>query len=140
MQDGRDMVYLTVHVDDMLLASPTTRFRLEFEQKMGEYFEISCQVNKITYLGMSVVKDAAGISVHQLRYIETLGIKFGVDPDVEMHSPTGSNFLSIKEDDESMGQSTFLSVVISLMYLARFTRPDILMPTTYLATRYSHPG
>jgi hypothetical protein len=72
-------------VDDMLLASPTSEFRTWFESKIRRHFEISQQVNDLTYLGMSVIKDSDGISVHQLGYIETMGIKFGIDRDVTVN-------------------------------------------------------
>jgi hypothetical protein len=129
-----------VHVDDMLLASPTPAFRAWFESRISQHFEISQQVNDITYLGMSIVKNKDGISVHQRGYIDTLGIKFGIDPEIRVDNPTNSEFLNKQEDEESVDASKYLSLVMSLMYLARFTRPDILMATTYLATKSSKPS
>jgi hypothetical protein len=36
-------------------------------------------------------------------------------------------------------KSEYRSLIMSLMYLARFTRPGILMPVSFLATRCSDP-
>jgi len=122
-----ETTYLTVHVDDMLLSSPSIRRRLWFENKIKKHFEISSQVNQLTYLGMtylgmSVIKNEEGIYVHQIGYIDTLGIKFGIDPEVRTNSPTGTDFLKVNQEDESIDSSKYLSLVMSLMYLARFTR------------------
>jgi hypothetical protein len=43
------------------------------------------------------------------------------------------------EQDETVDKTKYLSLVMSLMFLARFTRPDILMPTTFLATKSADP-
>ena len=37
--------------------------------------------------------------------------------------------------DPSQEKKNFLSIVMSLMYIARLTRPDIILPVSYLATR-----
>ena len=47
-------MYFTVHFDDMLLVSPTDSTRQSFEQNMENQFEISKQVNKLPFLGMSI--------------------------------------------------------------------------------------
>ena len=64
---------------------------------------------------------------------------FQVDPTSASSSPTGSTFLQENEKDGSVNITKYLGLVMSLMYLARFTRPDILMPVTYLATKSAHP-
>jgi hypothetical protein len=93
----------------------------------------------ITYLGMSVVKTSDGITVHQSGYIDTLCDKFSVDKTSVSTSPTGSNFLEDNDKDVSVNVTKYLGLIMSLMYLARYTRPDILMPVTYLATKSANP-
>jgi hypothetical protein len=43
------------------------------------------------------------------------------------------------DDTPCVERSEFISIVMSLMYLARYTRPDILMVVTYLATKCQAP-
>jgi hypothetical protein len=69
-------LYLTVHVDDMLLASPNDTTRLWFEYEMKRQFEISKQVNELSYLGMTIKKTKEGITVHQRGYIDNMIVKF----------------------------------------------------------------
>jgi hypothetical protein len=138
-RDSAGVIFLTVHVDDMLLASPSPTVRSWFENQVKKWFEISMQVNSLTYLGMSVTKDETGISVHQVGYIETLGLKFGIPSDIKASCPTSADLFKSERQGKAMDKSKYLSLVMSLMYLARFTRPDILMPTTFLATKSAAP-
>jgi hypothetical protein len=131
--------YLTVHVDDMMLASPSVRFRSWFEESIKKWYEIVIQHTDITYLGMSVTKSAAGIKVHQAGYIDAMIAKYQVDATKTVLSPTGASFLEDTEKKVQVTQTKYLGLVMSLMYLARFTRPDILMPITYLATKSAAP-
>jgi len=58
---------------------------------------------------------------------------------VKVEVPTGTTFLEDSKNDVLVTQNKYLGLVMSLMYLARFTRPDILMPITYLTTKSAAP-
>jgi hypothetical protein len=131
--------YLTVHVDDMLLICPSESLRASFESKLEERFEITKQVNDLSYLGMTIKKTSEGIKVHQCGYIDSLAAKFGANPSTVVTSPTGSEFLDVDVEDAEVNKTKYLSLIMSLMFLARFTRADILMPVTYLATKSADP-
>jgi hypothetical protein len=88
---------------------------------------------------MSVSKSSDGIVVHQSGYIDTLADKFLDDKDSTSPSPIGANFLEENEKDVKVNSTKYLGLIMSLMYLARYTRPDILMPVTYLATKSADP-
>ena len=47
----------------------------------------------------------------------------------------------MENDDSSIecNETVFPSLCMSLMYIARMTRPDILFAVSYLATKSSHP-
>jgi hypothetical protein len=136
-EDGA--MYLTVHVDDMLLVSPTQRSRKGFEASLEDQFEITKQLNDLSYLGMTIQKAETGIKVHQMGYIDSMMLKFGARPDTLVTSPTGSEFLTADLEDEEVNKTKYLGLIMSLMFLARFTRVDILMPVTYLATKSADP-
>jgi hypothetical protein len=68
-----------------------------------------------------------------------LADKFLVDKDSISSSPTGANFLEENEKDVSINATKYLGLIMSLMYLARYTRPDVLMSVTYLATKSANP-
>jgi hypothetical protein len=123
----------------MLLISPTTNARKSFETEMEKQFEVTKQVNDLSYLGMTIQKTKEGVKVHQSGYIEQMIETFGADPSSKVSSPTGSEFLTICSEDEEINKTKYLSLIMSLMFLARFTRIDILMPVTFLATKSADP-
>ena len=55
------------------------------------------------------------------------------------HSPADSRLFDVVSDGDRLAsaeeKSEFLSVLMTLMYVARLTRPDILLPVTFLAGR-----
>ena len=54
--------------------------------------------------------------------------------------PYGQNFMSSDSQDIAMSDiRKYKSLVMSLFYVAKRTRPDILFPISYLATRSSEP-
>jgi hypothetical protein len=131
--------YLTVHVDDMMIAFPDLTTKTWFETAIKGWYQIVIQDKNITYLGMSVVKRSDGIRVHQSGYIDNLCDKFLDDSSSISSSPTGADFLQENNKDVSVNTTKYLGLIMSLMYLARFTRPDILMPVTFLATKSANP-
>jgi len=78
-------IYLTVHVDYILLIISTKQAREIFEISLEEQFEITKQINDLSYLGMTIQKMAEGIKVHQSGYIETMMTKFGADLNNRRH-------------------------------------------------------
>jgi hypothetical protein len=122
-----------------MLAFPHPYVRQWFETAIKGWYQIVVQDKDITYLGMSVIKTNQGIRIHQSGYIDTLRDKFDASLESVSTSPTGTNFLQDNEKDVGVNVTKYLGLVMSLMYLARFTRPDILMPVTYLATKSAQP-
>jgi hypothetical protein len=139
LKTSNGKTYLTVHVDDMMLAYPHPAVRAWFEKSIKQWYEIVIQDTDITYLGMSVSKSIEGIRVHQSGYIDAMRDKFLVVSDSYPSSPTGTSFLEDNDKDVEVNKTKFLGLIMSLMYLARFTRPDVLMPVTYLATKSACP-
>jgi hypothetical protein len=65
--------------------------------------------------------------------------KFKADPESKISSPTSPDFLVYDNSDDKIEVTKYLGIVMSLMFLARFTRADILMPVTFLATKSADP-
>jgi hypothetical protein len=132
------------HVDDIICTAPNKKQQKWLERVLEEDFEISKQYNKISYLGMTIEKSPATgiITVTQEGYIQDIVKKYGYDKLAKTPKSPATDQLT-KHDSELDKQKTnkkeYLSLIMSLMYPARLTRPDILMPVTYLATRCSDP-
>ena len=87
----------------------------------------------------SVIKSQGGIRIHQAGFIDVMPTKYQANVAVKVEFPTATTFLEDSKDDSLGTQNKHLGLVMSLMYLARFTRPDIPMPITYLSTMSAAP-
>lgn len=136
------IIAASTHVDDILLVSPNPKLRTWFETELQKSFEIVCQRDNISYLGMNIVydRDKRTIEVSQSGAIRELVKKYGCD-NLRKHPTTPATAALFQEsaDRTPCDKKEFLSLVMSMMYIARLTRFDILMPVTALATRSADP-
>ena len=78
-------------------------------------------------------------SISQHGCIEDLLIKYHVNNCKPVDNPCAYNFMEDNDASPECDKSNFLSLCMSLMYIARMTRPDILFAVSYLATKSSRP-
>jgi hypothetical protein len=139
-EDG--LMILSVHVDDMLLTSPNEHLRQWFEESMGKHFTLVHQRDEVSYLGMMIRRDkkTGSILVNQTGFLQNILKKHGCDKLKKFPSTPATDKL-VEDDGDSLDtdKHQYLSLAMTLMYLARFTRPDILMPVSYLASKCSRP-
>jgi hypothetical protein len=142
-----------VHVDDMFAIFPDEVRKEEFEALLGGECEFTGQKGDYSFLGMSIKRDlvAKTATITQQGYTMDLLKKFnmgGSKPvDTPMSTMQKEDHLVGKEGDfegkinpsQLCNKTDYLSLVMSLMYLARFTRPDILYAVSFLATSCSAP-
>lgn len=140
--------YLSLHVDDVLSVAPSLRQRDKLRTELEREFQLKVQEeSKINYLGLVIQVDyqRKSIKVSQNGYVEEILRKFFDNKRRATSAKTpapGDLFEEEREDGDASlpcDQRQYLSVIMSLMFLARMTRPDILLPVTYLATKSSSP-
>lgn len=133
------MNVLTVHVDDILLLSASTQDRDHFEKFLQRKYTLTIQRNNLSYLGLTIKRSSFGISINQAGYIDSMLAKFSADKlKINPSCPSTESILK-KEASQPIHQSKYLSLTMSLMYLGRFTRPDILFSVVFLATYSANP-
>jgi len=136
------IMHAAIHVDDILLIAPNKTQQSWFESSMKKQFEIVSQYDNVSYLGMSISRDEAtgNIRVVHDGYVKDILKKYNCDK-LSKYPQTPATATLYQHDDNSPAcdKNKYLSLTMTLMYLARFTRPDILMPVSYLATRSSTP-
>ena len=140
---GAGRVNICVHVDDILAAGKEPA-RAHFERELAAVFEISTQKNKkLSYLGITIERHALGITVDMEGYRQELMSRFGSDlekiKEVCRVPALPTLFDPAPEGDAKCDRTHYLGMVMSLMYIARLTRADILLPTVYLATKSKCP-
>lgn len=136
-------VRVSVHVDDLLLTSPNKHLQKWFERELEKHFELVKQYSNVSYLGIQVCQNitTGDISLSQKGYIENLLKKYNCQDLKKVPlTPSTSKLTEYEEEDvEPTDKKEFLSIVMALMYVARFTRPDINFTISYLATKCSKP-
>ena len=143
--DGTQQVHtVCLHVDDILSLAPNTDARKALEQGLKQHFGIKEQHGSdISYLGLVIKRTKTGdISVSQIGYTQDILKRYKDDIDNKTSKIPASTEL-IKHEENPLplkNKSKYLSAVMSLMYLAKLTRPDILMPVSFLATRSQNPS
>ena len=141
-EDDENYLYVITHVDDLLAVGLGRTFHY-LETRIEERFgtpDIQFG-NKLFYLGMTVERDRnlKTSSISQHGCIEDLLIKYDADKSKEFDNPCAYNFMENDDSSPECNKTVFLSLCMSLMYIARMTRPDILFAVSYLATKSSHP-
>jgi len=135
---GMSMTILIVFVDDILIISKdNTEFERLQEILKGKYGKITTQSgDKLDYLGMEVSKIPGGFEVTQVGSIE----KVLDDQEIKGTKPTPSNanLTDVFPDAKPLSESefnVFRSIVMTLLYVARRTRPDVHFVVAWLTSR-----
>eukprot|EP00981_Chlorochromonas_danica_P009278 scaffold2595_cov145-Ochromonas_danica.AAC.1 len=130
---------LGIHVDDIYSMAPNTKARYLFETALKKHLEVKSQHDKVTYLGMTIIKGRDGtITVDQRKFMSDLIDRYEVR-DKPVSTPARPDLIGIATTTpEIPGASTpiedkaeYTGIIMSTMYLARYTRPDILFAVTY---------
>jgi len=155
-EDGR--IIVSAHVDDMLVTTTSRKLRKWFEYEMEKHFELVKQYDTVSYLGMSISRSGNDIKKHdgdsarptqgendikitQQGFVEEILTKYGcLNTPKPPKTPAASDLFEKNENSPLCDQKKYLSLVMTLMYLARYTRPDILLAVTVLASRCSAPS
>jgi hypothetical protein len=136
---------VSTHVDDLLQA--TTEMSLVEELHMhliSTYITIVMHCPAESYIGMSICRGQDMRDVYLSQYgLTTEIIEKYLDPSTRMSSLPNTQNLFNQEDESAKLSPTdakeFLSLTMTLMFLARLTRPDILLSTSFAATKSHNP-
>jgi hypothetical protein len=131
-----------MHVDDLLMTFPTLKDRKYIEAVIRRHFEITTQYDDITYLGIFIKRNRAQRTVHidQEGLTRKLVETFGGSDLKPASTPAKADLFECDPASPKMSKpQVFVSLIMSLMYLARLTRCEILLPTVFLSTKCSSP-
>ena len=143
---SQGIILICTHVDDILIASPTKELQQLIEAQLKQKFDISSQYDNLSYLGLNITKDTDKntIRVNQQGYIDNLLNKYNMKPIKKFPStPAALDLMEEASEEETKlneeDKKRYKSIIMALMYLGRFTRSDILLPVSYLATKSAEP-
>jgi hypothetical protein len=81
------IIYLSLHVDDMLLSFPHEKYRTWFESALlKKTYELSSQHDDLSYLGMNIKRNKDGyIEVNQKGYLQSILDKY-LSPNTKVYA------------------------------------------------------
>jgi hypothetical protein len=133
---------LSVHVDDILQVTTNRYMYEELRDELTKiYGEVTAHPEAKTYLGMSLKrsKDGKYIRISQDGLVQkAISAYPPPNPDSLCNSPAHNTLTDDPQEgaeNKPVSRKEYLGIVMTLMYVARLTRPDILLPVTYLAAR-----
>ena len=90
----------------------------------------------ISYLGMHLERDGTDIILSMQAYLSNILDELGVNKSVT--TPANENLFKVSDTDTRLSEKErqqFHTTVAKLLYLSKRTRPDILLPISFLCTR-----
>ena len=140
LKNSKGVVYLVIHVDDMLVAASDCRLRDWFESKLRSKYAIKTVKEPKWFLHMSITEgeEANWTKVDQASYVQECLHEFGLKDCRTLRAPIPANtYLTPATPEELAGITPALTelyqrLVGSLMYLSTQTRPDIAFSAAHL--------
>ena len=140
--DGDQYTWVMTWVDDILVIG-NSGFDV-IESMLQHNFAGYTQTEGYTfeYVGVSFVYSSEddAIYANQAGAIQKLVDKYEIKTSRKYTVPANNaDFTVDVTDSPDIDKHDYLSLIMSLMYIGRLTRPDILFPISYLATKSSNP-
>jgi len=144
LENGK-FVFLSLYVDDLLIASNDINILKEEKESLKRAFEMEDQGEIHFCLGMSVRRDRKNkrMFISQTRYLQNVLKKFGMENCKQISTPLefGKHFSLKGENESSADRRMFQSAVGSLVYAATATRPDLsasvgVLSKIYVTSKY----
>ena len=131
-----------IYVDDIFTFGNCEVLNNELKDSLKVKYKVK-QFNKnnISYLGLNIVNDvASGItSIDQIFHLKEMLKKYDIKINKNrkpIAAPSDEDFFKDPESTRvDVDQDLFRSKVMSLMYIAKRTRPDVLLEVTFLSTK-----
>ena len=129
------ITWVTIYVDDLVIASSTPQAMETFKQEISREFKMKDMGEPSLCLGMKIKYDQQSktTSISQHHYIQQMLSDFNMTDCKPARTPLPSNYTNIPlREDEEGGEEPFGTLVGKLLYAATCTRPDIAVAVSML--------
>lgn len=128
---------ICLHVDDLFHSFTHAELDEELDEVLTKaYGEVNSDRNdKLNFLGMvfNFNRKESAVTISQPGYVDDMLRLYNIQGTCV--SAATQDLFAEDNTKKRVDQTTYASMVMKLMYLAKRTRPDILLPVTYLASR-----
>ena len=130
-----------IYVDDLFIANSNKREMSRVKAALESAYPRMKfnEADSFTYLGLDIKREGANRSttlVTQRKYMEDMLKDYNISK--KKAYPAGLTLLK-QAEDRPIDVTQFLSLLMKLMYLAKRTRPDILLACSFLSTHCQAP-
>ena len=134
--------YVLVWVDDIIVAGASNEIIDEIKSLLEKNFKMDDRGELHWFLGMRILRSEDGITVDQEKYIANVLKQFNMSDSKPKVTPAEVNLKLVKDDGEHQLVDTKLyrSLVGSLLYIGKQTRPDILNVVNQLSRFFEKPN
>ena len=135
--------YVLIWVDDIVVAGATEEAVNEIKSMLNENFKMDDRGALNWFLGMQILRSHDKITVDQKKYIETVLQQFNMSDCKAVATPGEVNLKLVKSDDEEqklVDPKLYRSLVGSLLFIGKQTRPDILHIVNQLSRFLDKPN
>jgi hypothetical protein len=140
---GEKIYFLILYVDDILLFADISEIERVKAFMMKEFQWISVVCEKVqSYLGMNIEVQDHAVIVDIHYYIDQL-LSEVPSKLTNYKTPAAKECFQVKMMNSPLfdieAKKKFHTIVAKLLYLAKFTRPDLLTVTSFLCTKVKMP-
>lgn len=131
---GKDLMLITIYVDDLLIAARNERPIIEFGKKLAKRFTMK-DLGKARYcLGIEIGQEDGKVSMHQRGYTREILDRFGMSDCKPVTTPMdiGAKLKKNETPNEDDLKLPYRELVGAITYLSSTTRPDIAFAVSYL--------
>jgi transposase InsO family protein len=138
-ESGGEVVYLLVHVDDILAATSKEEILNRLMSDVGKDFELKCLGDAKHYLGIDLERDKDGhFKISQPSYIAQIVESAGLKDAKPSKYPVDTGFYKL-EGEELKSNEEYRKLIGMLLYLSTNSRPDIAASISILSQRVTKP-
>ena len=139
--EAENHTFILVWADDIIVASRSMTVISDVKKPLEATFHMEDRGKLHRFLGLRIRQEEGKVTVDQERYIETMLERFQIDQYKPSRTPADLNliFQTAKNGDKEVDQRIHRSLVGSLLYLAKQTRPDIMFTVNILSRHMNAP-
>ena len=131
-----------VWVDDIIVASRSMTVISVVKKALEETFHMEDRGRLHWFLGLRIRREGGKITVDQIRYIETMLERFQMNQCKPSRTPADLNMKlqTAQNGDKEVDHRIYRSLVGSLLYLVKQTRPDIMIFEPFFIHKIKSPS
>jgi hypothetical protein len=134
--NGR-IALLVIYADDMLLATNCSEIKKRTLELLENRFKIKISENPQKFIGLEIQTKDGITTIHQKMYIERMTEILGLQSMHTVSIPM-EPYLKIEKNTQINEDTEFRRLIGILLYIGRFSRPDISYPVNLLAKQQGH--